>query len=324
MNFGTLQIPIGAALAPMAGATDAAMRSLSAEYGAAFTVSEMVSAKALTMQDRKSACLLRGGGGGAIYGVQLFGHEPEVMHKAVEIICAGQYAFDFIDINMGCPAPKITGSGAGSALLKTPALAGEIAAAAVSAAGAVPVTVKLRIGWDETILTGREVAMLCEKAGVSAIAVHARTRAEMYTPGVHLDAVKAIKDSVGVPVLVNGDIISAETALTALNETGADGLMIGRAAMGNPWLFREVAAAMRGQTVPPPPSLEERFTVLRRHIRAMCDEKGERVAMQEARSHAAWYMHGLNGAAALRRECCAMTEYMDLDTVIHLARSMNA
>ncbi|MEG1104979.1 MAG: tRNA dihydrouridine synthase DusB [Oscillospiraceae bacterium] len=321
MNFGNLQLPLGAALAPMAGATDVTMRRICAEYGASFTVSEMVSAKALTMGDKKSTALLRGGDGDKPYGVQLFGHEPEVIGEAVALIQNGKYKFDFIDINMGCPAPKITNSGAGSALLKTPELAQAICAAAVSAAK-VPVTVKLRIGWNSETLTGCDVAKRCEAAGACAIAVHGRTREEMYVPGVHLDAVKEIKNSLSIPVIVNGDIASAEDAVKALRFTGCDGVMIGRAAMGNPWLFTQVKAALEGKDIPLPPSLEERFAVLRRHISGMCEEKGEKRAMQEARSHAAWYMHGLKGAAALRHECCAMTEFTDLDYLINNARAL--
>ena len=316
----------GAALAPMAGVTDATMRRLCAQHGAVSAVSEMVSAKALTLGDRKSRLVMQGGAGGAPFGVQLFGAEAETMGRAAAMLASGELgvAFDFIDINMGCPAPKITGPGAGSALLRDPKRAGEIARAVCRAAGDVPVTVKLRIGWDEDTLTGAEVAKRCEAAGVSLLTVHGRTRREQYEPGIHADKIAKIKSCVSVPVLANGDVTSAEGALALLRETGCDGVAVGRGAMGNPWLFSQIAAAMRGEEIPAPPTLSERFSVLREHIRAMCDDKGERVAMCEARTHAAWYMRGLRGAASLRRACCAMTTFLDLEDVIALAYEYQA
>ncbi|MEG0763098.1 MAG: tRNA dihydrouridine synthase DusB [Oscillospiraceae bacterium] len=322
MRFGNLEIPPGAALAPMAGATDTSMRCLAAEYGASYAVSEMVSAKALTMGDAKSRVLMRGGAGNALYGIQLFGSVPQDIANAVRIVEASGIKHDFIDINMGCPAPKITGGGAGSALLKNPKLAQDIAKSAVDAAHC-PVTVKLRIGWDNDTMTGAEVASLCEDVGIAAVVVHARTREEMYTIGVHYDIVADIKHSLHIPVIVNGDINSADTALSALAATGCDGVMIGRAAMGNPWIFAEVKAALSGKSAPLPPTLEARYAVMRRNIADMCNEKGEHCAMQQARSHAAFYMHGLKGAAELRRECCALTHFTDIDALIDKARLLN-
>ena len=328
IQLGKLALAAGAALAPMAGATDATMRRLCAAHGAVCSVSEMVSAKALTMGDRKSPVLMAGGGGGAPYGIQLFGAEAVTMGEAAAMICGGKYhvPFDFLDINMGCPAPKITGSGAGSALMKAPQLAGEIAAAVVQSAAAhdIPVTAKMRIGWDgdADTWTGIEVAKRCEAAGIVMLTVHGRTRAEMYNPGIHTDAIAAIKAAVHIPVLANGDVTSAAEALALLAATGCDGVAIGRGAMGNPWLFGEIAAAMQGRALPPPPTLNERFAVLRQHIYDMCEDKGEFVAMQQARTHAAWYMHGLRGAAALRRACCGLSRFADLDDVIAQARAM--
>lgn len=315
MNFGNLKIPCGAALAPMAGATDKAMRHLCAKHGAVYTISEMVSVKAISMGDKKSLQLLKGGSGDALYGIQLFGSDPQDFITAIDIINQMSISYDFIDLNMGCPAPKITRSGAGSALLKTPLLAQEIVKSAVLAAK-TPVTVKIRIGWDEALLTGLEIAKRSEAAGALAVTVHARTRAEMYNPGVHYDEVQKIKNALSIPVIVNGDITSVETAYFALQQTNCDGVMIGRAAMGNPWLFEQIAAAFNSKQMPPPPTLDMRLETMRRHIKAMCDDKGEGVAMNEARSHAAWYMHGLRGAAQLRRECCSLTHYRDLDYLI--------
>lgn len=313
LRIGNIELNAKAALAPMAGVSDLALRNLSAGYGAAFTVSEMVSAKALTMGDAKSFRLLRGRGGNVPYGVQLFGAEPDVMAEAIHRI-AGE-DFDFLDLNMGCPAPKIAGHGAGSALLKTPALAGEIAKAAVRAS-ARPVTVKMRIGWDDDTMTGVEVARRCEEAGVALVAVHGRTRAQQYTPGVNHAAVAEIKQAVAVPVLYNGDIDDAESAQFAVRQTGCDGVMIGRAAMGGPWIFAEVNAALEGRPLPPPPTLRQRLAVLQQQIEAMCKEKGEDAAMRQARGVAAQYMRGLRGAATLRRQAVSLTHFTDVAYLI--------
>lgn len=321
IQMGTLTLAPGAALAPMAGVTDTTMRILCAQHGASCTVSEMVSAKALTFGDKKSPRLMAGGGGSAPYGIQLFGAEPQSMGEAAAMTAGGKYhvPFDFLDINMGCPAPKITGSGAGSALLKDPRLAGQVAQAVVKNAGAYPVTAKLRIGWDMDTLTGVEVAKRCEDAGICMLTVHGRTRQEMYNPGIHEEEIAKIKAAVRIPVLANGDVTSAEGALALLRATGCDGVAVGRGAMGNPWLFGQIRAALMGQEIPAPPSLNQRFATLRKHIYDMCEDKGERVAMQQARTHAAWYMHGLRGAASLRRECCSMVHFTDLGKVIEHA-----
>ncbi len=324
-ELGTLlKLDKGASLAPMAGATDASMRALCAEYGAVYTVSEMISAQALAMGDRKSALLAAGGGGAAPFGIQLFGHDPQAMGRAAALLAErrGRLGLAFLDINMGCPAPKITGPGAGSALLKDPPLAGRIARAVVENAGGIPVSVKLRVGWDEQDMAAGsavEVALRCREAGVQLLTVHGRTRREMYTPGIHPEQIARVKEAVDIPVAANGDVASAADALALLRQTGADGIAVGRGAMGNPWLFGQIRAALAGLPVPEPPTLAQRFSVLRGHIRAMCEEKGEYVAMRQARTHAAWYMHGLRGAAALRRACCAMEHFTDLEDVIDLA-----
>lgn len=312
-QIGPIHIPAGAALAPMAGVTDTSMRRMCARFGANFTVSEMVSAKALTMGDKKSLQLQRGGGGGALYAVQLFGQEPAVIAEAVRLL--DDEPFDFLDINMGCPAPKIVGNGAGSALLKNPVLAGQVAQAAVQASRR-PVSVKLRIGWDSKTLTGTEVAKRCEDAGVAMLTVHGRTRAQQYAPGVNHEAVAEIKRAVSIPVLFNGDVTDADTALAALHATGCNGLMIGRGAQGRPWVFEQVKAALEGKAIPPAPSLRTRLALLDEQVRAMIDEKGESVAMRQARGAAIGYIHGLKGAAALRRECGSLTYYTDLARLI--------
>ena len=319
VSIGGIKIDTPLTLAPMAGVTDLAFRTICREQGAGLTCTEMVSAKALCYQDKKSIPLLQLGDGESPAAAQIFGSDPVCMEEAAAIAHEVSGA-DFIDINMGCPAPKIAGPGAGSALLKDPPLAGAIARAVRDAAPAdVPVTVKLRIGWDADTMTGLEVARRCADAGAALLTVHGRTRAEMYNPGIHPEEIAKIKAAVDIPVLANGDVTDAESALALLAATGCDGVAVGRGAMGNPWLFGQIAAAMECREVPPPPSLHERFRVLLRHIYDMCEDKGEYIAMQQARTHAAWYMHGLRGAATLRRECCGMLHFTDLDRVIEHA-----
>lgn len=300
----------------MAGASDAPMRALCVREGAVFTVSEMVSAKALTMNDQKSLRLLRGATAGAPYAVQLFGSEPEVLAEAVRRI-EGE-SFDFLDLNLGCPAQKIVAGGAGSALMKNPALAAAFVAAGVKASRR-PVSVKMRLGWDETSLNAPEIAKACEAAGAVMLCVHGRTRKEQYTPGVHPERVAEVKAAVKIPVLYNGDVTDAESALALLAQSGCDGLMIGRGAMGNPFVFGQVAAAMRGEAPPAPPSLAKRLAALEQQVRGMCEEKGEAVAMRNARGVAGAYMHGLRGAATLRHRAHSLTFFADLAPLLEEA-----
>ncbi len=315
-----LNLAKGAALAPMAGSTDVVMRTLCAGYGAVFTVSEMASAKSITLGDKVSRALLEGRGEGAPYGVQLFGHDAATMGEAAALV--SDIDHDFIDINMGCPAPKIVRGGAGSALLKEPKKAAAMAAAAVKNS-IKPVSVKMRIGWDEDSLTGVEVAQRCEAAGVAMLTVHGRTREQLYHPGVNTAAVAEIKKAVSIPVLFNGDVNSADAAKEALGQTGCDGVMVGRAANGQPWLFAEIAAAMQGKPLPAAPSLRQRMQVLAAQVTAMCERRGEASAMRAARGIVAAYMHGLNGAASLRHASYALTSYADLERLIALVYERN-
>ena len=320
MDFKTLFIGPGAAFAPMAGLSDASARRLMASSGAAYTVSEMVSAKALCYGDKKTAALLRGGGGEAPFGIQLFGSEPQIMAEGAKL--ALRYRPDFIDINMGCPAPKITGGGAGSALMRDPALCGRIVEAVVKAVD-LPVTVKMRKGWDEGAVTCVEVARRCEAAGAAAIAVHGRTRVQMYTPPIDPDCIAAVKAAVSVPVIGNGDVTSAAEALALLRQTDCDAVMIGRGALGSPWLFAEVKAALAGEPLPPRPGLRQRMAVMCAQLYSMCEEKGEEAAMRQARTQAPYYMKGLRGAAQLRRAACGLTVYRDAEELARLALQLN-
>ena len=319
MQLRNLTIPYAqpAVFAPMAGFTDAACRHLMADHGAAWTVSEMASAKAITFGDDKSVRLLRDKASHGIYAVQLFGAEPETMAQAIRIIQGKGVQFDILDINMGCPAPKITSSGAGSKLMQDPELCGRMVAAARGALGPdKPLTVKMRIGWDAEQLTGVAVARQCEANGADLIAVHGRTREQMYIPPIDTAAIAAIKQAVSVPVLANGDVTTADEALTLLEATGCDGVMIGRGALGDPWLFAQVRAALLGEERPPEPTLNQRMTALRDQIYEMCEEKGEWAAMPQARSQAMHYMKGLRGAASLRRYCSMLEHVTDVDKLI--------
>ncbi len=298
----------------MAGVTDSSFRALCRENGAAFCVSEMVSAKALYLGDKKTPLLLRFTEAERPFGVQLFGHEPDVMARAARFV-EESFAPDFIDINMGCPAPKITGAGAGSALMKTPALAFDIAAA-VCAAVSLPVTAKIRAGWAEN--TAVPFAALLESAGVAALTVHGRTRERMYKPPVDLGVIRAVKAAVHIPVVGNGDIYTPEDMRRMFERTGCDAVAVGRGALGNPFIFRELAAAARGEAAFAPVTARERMHALRRQVCGMVAEKGAYAAFCEARKHAAWYTKGFRGAAALRRYANAITDMESLERFIAL------
>lgn len=299
MKIGNLEIKGHVCLAPMAGVADRAFRELCVSYGASCVISEMVSSKGLTMQDRKSKELLFLSEKERPAGAQIFGDDPEIMAKAA--LKAMEFSPDFIDINMGCPAPKIAGNGGGSALLKNPELIGRIVKSVVEVSP-VPVTAKIRIGWDSEHINAVEVAKQIEAAGASAITVHGRTKAQMYAPPVFLDEIAKVKKSVSIPVIGNGDIVDGKSAKKMLDETGCDFLMVGRGALGNPWIFRCINAYLNNETEYTEPTLEEKMEVMLTHIGTLCEYKGTRVGMREARKHAAWYIKGIRGAASFRQE----------------------
>ena len=312
MKIGNLEIHGHAALAPMAGVADRAMRELCVSYGASYVIGEMASSKGISMHDRKSASLLSISPQERPAGVQLFGDDPLTMAKAAEM--AMDYAPDFLDINMGCPAPKVAGNGGGSALMKKPQLAAEIVRACVHAVP-VPVTVKMRIGWDDETRNATELAKLCADAGAAAITVHGRTRAQMYAPPVYLDEIRRVKQAVDVPVIGNGDVTDGESAKRMLDETGCDFLMVGRGALGRPWVFSQIDACLsRGEILPEPP-IEERMRVMLGHIRALCAYKGDYIGMREARKHAAWYIRGIRGAASYRNRVGALSSIAELEAL---------
>ncbi len=321
MHIGNLKIKGYAALAPMAGVADRAMRETAVNFGAAFTVGELTSAKAITLGDTKSPELLYGGEAERPFGAQLFGADPEIMAAAA--YKALEYKPDFIDINMGCPAPKVAVAGkGGSALMKEPELAQSIVKA-VSNAVNIPVTVKIRTGWDENTINAVEIAKRCENAGAAAITVHGRTRKQMYAPPIDFDTIRDVKRAVSVPVIANGDIATASDAAKMYETTGCDFIMVGRGAMGNPWIFSEINAWLASEVVLPPPPLHERLRVMLKQIDLMLKYKSEKTAMLEARKHTAWFMKGLKGAASLRRMCGSISSYQDIINICNMAIELN-
>ena len=297
----------GAGLAPMAGVTDAAMRLLCHEQGAAWSVSEMLSAKGWVFskgKNRNALDLLKRLPGEGPAGLQLFGSEPEYMAAAANEL--QDWGFDFIDINFGCPAPKITGNGEGSAMLKDPAGVAAVVRATAKATR-LPVTVKLRSGWDETSVNAPEIARICEANGAQAVAIHARTRAQQYAGRADWSVIRAVKAAVSVPVFGNGDVRSGADALRMLDETGCDSVMVGRAAQGNPWLFREIAAALRGEPSAPP-TPQQRVDTALRHFELERQLFGERLAVLQMRKHIAWYVHGMKDATRFRESINQMQD----------------
>ena len=308
-----------AALSPMAGVADRAMREICREYGAAFTVGELTSSRGITLNDKKSAKLLSCSDKERPFASQLFGNDPEIMAAAA--IRALEFNPDFIDINMGCPAPKVAGNGGGSALMRDPRLAEKIVRAVVTAVN-VPVTVKMRTGFDKDSINAPELAKRCENAGAAVITVHGRTRAQMYAPPVDLNSIAAVKKSVKIPVIGNGDVTDGKSAKYMYEATGCDFVSVGRAAQGNPFVFAEINAYMTGNPYSPP-RLEERFAVMMRQIRLMCEYKDPHIAILESRKHTAWYMHGLEGAAALRRMCGEINKISDIEAICQKALEQN-
>ena len=290
MRLGELEITGRTVLAPMAGVTDWAFRTVCAELGAAVTVTEMVSSRALVYQDKKSRGLLRKTPSG-VCGAQIFGNDPAIMTEAAGIALELS-GCDFIDINMGCPMPKIAGNGDGCALMQNVELAARIVEA-VAAAVPVPVTVKMRKGWDKGSVNCAELAQAVEAAGAAAVCVHGRTKTMFYSGTADWDCIRAVREAVKIPVVANGDIFDAEAALRCEKRTGAELLMIGRSAFGNPWVFAQVQAALDGREIPALPPLSERMDTAMRQFELAREDKGEHIACLEARKHLAWYLRGV-------------------------------
>lgn len=310
MKIGSLELKRTAALAPMAGVADSAFRQICKEFGACYMVGEMASAKGMHYSDKKTARLLTVREQERPIAVQLFGDEPEILAEAARKALAFQP--DVIDINMGCPAPKVAGNGGGSALMKNPALAARITEAVVRAVD-LPVTVKFRKGWDDQSVNAVEFARAIEQSGAAAVTVHGRTRQQYYAPPVDLDIIAAVKQAVSIPVIGNGDCVDIPSVINMYKYTKCDLVMIGRGALGSPWIFRQVDRYLTDGTVLPDPRLPERMQVMLRHIKLICENKGESGGMREARKHAAWYMKGMRGAPAFRKQSGELCTYADAE-----------
>ena len=311
MKIGNITINSALALAPMAGVTDLAFRTICRELGAGYTVTEMVSAKALCYQDKKSIPLLQLGEGEHPAAVQIFGSDPACMEQAAGM-AAERSGADIIDINMGCPVPKVANSGDGSGLMKNPELAVKVAEAVIRGAGGRPVTVKFRLGWDKGSINCVEFAKAMEEAGVAAVAVHGRTRTQMYSGTANWDYIRAVKETVSIPVIANGDVFEPKDAVRILKYTGADMAMIGRGCFGNPWLFQRAQAALAGEEIPPLPPLAQRCDTAVRQFELSAAQKGEHIACLEARKHYAWYLKGVPHAGYYKEQISHVSTLEDI------------
>ena len=310
MQIGSVNIPSQLALAPMAGVTDVAFRQICSELGAGYTITELISSKALCYNDKKTFSLLQQFEGEHPAAVQIFGHDPVCMSEAAQIALEHTGA-DILDINMGCPMGKIVNNGDGAALMKDPEAAGRVMEAVVKAVK-VPVTAKFRRGWDMGSCNCVEFAKVLESAGASAVAVHGRTRAQVYSGNADWNCIRQVKEAVSIPVIANGDIWKPEDAVRILQHTKADMAMIGRGCFGNPWLFQQAKAALEGQPIPELPSLAERCDVAVRQFELAVAAKGERVAILEARKQYCWYLKGVSHASYYKEQIVQMNTLEDV------------
>ena len=309
MKIGNIEVNNPLVLGPMAGVTDWAFRTICAQMGANITVTEMVSSRALVYKDQKSAKLLRKNEG-SICGAQIFGNDPAIMAEGARLALEIS-GCDFIDINMGCPMPKIANSGDGCGLMRTPELAGDIVKA-VKAAVDVPVTIKCRLGWDKGSINVLDFTKRMEDCGADMVAVHGRTRSMLYTGVADWDSIHKVKDQLSVPVIANGDITDGQAAVRCLKRTGADGLMIGRSVFGDPWIFEEVNAALKGEEYPGRPVLADRIALAVEQFQLSEQDHGEKIACLEARKHFAWYLRGVAHSSYYKNQITSLTTMEDI------------
>ena len=309
MKIGNIEVKNPVFLAPMAGVTDWAFRTICAELGAGVTVTEMVSSRALVYKDKKSAKLLRKNDG-SLCGAQIFGNDPEIMAEGARLALEIS-GCDFIDINMGCPMPKIANSGDGCGLMRTPELAEQIVKAVTKAVD-VPVTVKCRLGWDKGSINVLDFTKRMEQSGASLVAVHGRTRSMLYTGVADWDTIHKVKDQLSIPVIANGDITGGEAAVRCMKRTGADGIMIGRSVFGDPWIFEEVNAALRGEEYSGRPILKDRIAVAVKQFQLSEADHGEHIACLEARKHFAWYLRGVSHSSFYKKEISSLSTMEDI------------
>ena len=309
MHIGNLEVNTAIVLGPMAGVTDLAFRTVCAQLGATITVTEMVSSRALVYKDKKSAALLKKNEG-SLCGAQIFGNDPAVMAEGARLALEIS-GCDFLDINMGCPMPKIANSGDGCGLMRTPELAGEILAAVVKAVD-VPVTVKCRLGWDKGSINVLDFTKRMEDNGAAMVAVHGRTRSMLYSGVADWDMIAKVKQQLSIPVIANGDIVNGETAVKCLKRTGADGIMIGRATFGDPWIFEEVQEALKGNFDYQRPPLKDRIDLAVRQFQLSEQDHGEHIACLEARKHFAWYLRGVAHSSYYKNQISSLNTMEDI------------
>lgn len=318
MKIGNINIKNKVFLAPMAGVTDMAFRVICKEMGAGLVYSEMISAKGLYYEDKKTEKLMIIDERERPVALQIFGSDVDVMKKVTFEYLNKREDIDIIDINMGCPTPKIVKNGDGSALMNEPSLIGRIVKGVVSVS-AKPITVKIRSGWDDSSINAVEIAKIIEENGASAITVHGRTREQFYSGSANWDIIRKVKENTSIPIIGNGDIYSPEDGLRMLKETGCDAIMIGRGSRGNPWLFKRTVALLENGIYLPPPSASERINMCLEHLRSLCDLKGDRIGVKEMRKHITWYIKGIRDSAEMRNKIntIADKEQMEKELLIY-------